>query len=143
MALISQLSYCWNREQDHLWLWQSTYQKLIDSTHQKNRNTPKKEQGDKMWFPLILDQGSQVLSFITAVKGIACLHLEKCQGFTSALWVKILNAFFEEMSNISLFSLVSQHPKELTPAETKCFKMLKNGFCESCSEHKKLWKSKK
>lgn len=38
-------------------------------------------------------------------KGTACLRLGKYREFSSAAWVRILKAFHEEMTNISLFPL--------------------------------------
>lgn len=50
--------------------------------------------------------------------------------------------YMKELPISALFP-VSQVPKELMAAETKCFKMLKNGFYKSCSEPEKMWESKK
>lgn len=79
-------------------------------------------------------------SWVTAVKVYLGIHLGRCREFSSPVSVRKMNAFYEEITNICL---LSQGPKELMAAGTKCFKMLKNGFWKSCFEPEKMWESKK
>lgn len=104
MAVLSQLSHCCDRRQSHLWLWPSTHQRnWLTALIRKKKHTKKEQKGVKRWFPLALEAMQPGSVIGNSCKGITCLHLGKGMEFTCVVWVKVLNAFYEEMTNISPF----------------------------------------
>lgn len=83
MAVLSQLSHCCDRGQGHLWLSPSTSQRNCLTELIRKKQDDKK--GIKMWFPLALEAMWPDALIGNSCKGIACLHLGKCRGFSCAV----------------------------------------------------------